>query len=99
MKRIDISFLDHTSLYGPPPEHVYQNENETTIQQQNTLGSTSNNNNISFKSTSIGIWIVLFVLGICAIISKKMSKTTKTLVIAGIVAIGIAITIIIKHLL
>ena len=115
MKKIDFSFLEHTSLYGPPPEHVYRDENkkinqqqvlygpppenvcrdvnETTVQKQDIYEPTSENNNIPLKTTSIGMWIVLFILGICAVFSRKMSKISKVVVIVSIIAIGLVITI------
>jgi len=50
--------------------------------------------NTTIKGTSIAITIILFILGVIALLNKKMSKKAKLVVIITLVAIAILIAII-----
>lgn len=99
MKKTNIKIasrmIEQPAVYGPPSEQVYTNE--STIQQAAIYGPPPEKENLPLKATNVGILIVLFVLGIIALVNKKLSKTAKAIIITSIVVIGIVITVIIMN--
>ena len=118
--KIALSLLEQTTVYGPPPENVYRDRNETNTEQEETHGQSQENNgynsikenfimtqnvygpppvnsntntNKVLDATNIGIWIVLFIFGIIAILNKKLSKTAKAVIAVSIVAVGVVLTL------
>ena len=98
-------------LYGPPtgntrdgnvdeftPKNNQEDANEVTVQALYGPPPANGNKNV-LKGTNIGIVIVLFILGVFAILSKKISKTAKIVIVSCIVLFGIVITLIFNFLL
>ena len=70
--------------YGPPPD-----SNDTNLK---------NSSDTRLKNINIGILIVLFILGIFALLNKKISKRSKWIILISLIVIGIIATVVIKFL-
>ena len=82
-------------LYGPPEDTTRASGLNTEIQQQAIYGPPPNNYkaNKIIKGTNIAISIVLFVLGVIALINKSLSKKAKAIIIGSLVLAWIIITL------
>ena len=67
------------------------------IAQQEVYGPPTNTNNTKLENTSIGILIVLFILGVFALLNKKISKKSKWIIVISLIIIGIITTLIIRY--
>ncbi len=69
------------------------------VEQPAVYGPPPESNNITNEEGfNIGVLIILFVLGIFAIFSKKISKNSKFIIIIGLFIIGVISTILIKYI-
>ena len=96
--KIASSMIEQQDVYGPPSEHVYNENMNSTVMQQMPYGSSPDKPNSALANTNIIISIILFILGIVAIFNKKISKRAKTIIILSLIAIGVIITIFIKYI-
>lgn len=100
MKNVRLaSMIEQQDVYGPPPEDIYDNRNESMIMTPAVYGPPPDkplNSKTMIKGTNIIITILIFVLGIIAIFNKKFSKKAKLIIISSLILIGIIITAIIN---
>ena len=98
-------------LYGPPTgnfknesadgfitENKQKEGNEVIVQALYGPPPNSGNKNV-LRGTNIGIAIVLFILGVFAILSKKLSKTAKIIIVSSLVLFCIVITLVFNLIL
>ena len=69
----------------------------SVIEQPVVYGPPPVKNNTGLANVNIGILIVLFILGIFALLNKKISKKSKWIIIISLVIIGIIATLVIKY--
>lgn len=96
--KVASNIIEQQEVYGPPSENVYGNNTiESTIQQQELYGPPPVKGNAVAKGSNIAIVIVLFVLGIVALVNKKMSKTSKAIIVISLILIAILITALLNY--
>lgn len=81
---IRVSMLETQDVYGPPPEPVH-------IVGDNPGQEPNSNNNITLIISNVFITVALLVLGIIAIVNRKLSKKIKIFLLIGIIVLGIFI--------
>ena len=64
----------------------------SVIEQQSVYGPPPDENDAKLSGASIGILIILFILGIFALLNKKIPKKLKWIIVS-LVIIGITVTI------
>lgn len=103
MKNIRLtSMVETPAVYGPPPNNIYNGTNSSTIMSPAVYGPPSDdpsNNKTELKGTNIIIAVLIFVLGVIAILNKKISKKTKIIIISSLILLGLIVTIIINYVL
>lgn len=92
--KIGSTMIEQTSVYGPPPEEVYTIDTNTI----NGNNKGQENNNLALTITNIIVSAVLIILGVLAIFSKKLSKTSKIVVVVGLIIIGVLIIFLINNI-
>ncbi len=105
MKESNIKVADiieETALYGPPPENVYNNTNtiSSTVIESALYGpppDTTTTMDKVKKGSSIAIVIVLFILGIVALVNKKLQKSSKAIIIGTLLIVGAILLLIFNY--
>ncbi len=67
------------------------------IEQPTLYGPPPDRKNTELENINIGILIVLFVLGVFALLNKKISKKSKWIIIISLIIIGIITTLAINY--
>ena len=67
------------------------------IVQADLYGPPPDRKNTELENINIGILIVLFVLGVFALLNKKISKKSKWIIVISLIIIGIITTLVIKY--
>lgn len=80
MKVEDIKVSEIQSVYGPPPESVRGVENVPEKEP-----------NTGLMISNVFVVVALLVLGIIAIVNRKLSKKIKIFLLIGIIVLGIFI--------
>ena len=108
MKKVNVeklsSMMEQQEVYGPPSynsNNQLRNSNSSMIEQQAVYGppSYTEENNGALTGVNIGIIIVLFILGVIALVNKKLSKKAKIIIITSLIIIAIITTVIIEYFL
>ena len=84
-------------LYGPPPERRNQT-NSSLIVPEALYGppSDENKNTSGLNITNIGIVVLLFIIGLIAMLNRKLSKRVKIITAIIIVLAMVATTVVIQ---
>ena len=69
----------------------------SVIEQQDVYGPPPDSKNTKLGNINIGILIVLFILGVFALLNKKISKKSKWIIVISLIIIGIITTLVIKY--
>ena len=77
---IKVSMEEIQSVYGPPPESVRGVENVPEKEP-----------NTGLMISNVFVVVALLVLGIIAIVNRKLSKKFKIILLIGIIVFGIVI--------
>ena len=69
----------------------------SVIEQQDVYGPPPYSEKTELGNINIGILIVLFILGVFALLNKKISKKSKCIIVISLIIIGIITTLVIKY--
>lgn len=84
------SMIETQDVYGPPPEDIYDT-NESLVNIPAVYGPPSEMKENKVDNLNVFITVILFVLGIIAILNRKISKKIKAIIVLCLIIIGIII--------
>ena len=91
------SVIEQPVVYGPPPDSKNTELGNSMIEQEVVYGPPPDSKNTKLGNINIGILIVLFILGVFALLNKKISKKSKWIIVISLIIIGIITTLVIKY--
>ena len=91
------SVIEQQDVYGPPPDSKDTELGNSMIKQEALYGPPPDKKNTELENINIGILIVLFILGVFALLNKKISKKSKYIIVISLIIIGIITTLVIKY--
>ena len=101
MKKVTVgklsSIVEQPAVYGPPTESNDIELGNSMIEQKTLYGTSTESKNTKLGNINIGILIVLFILGVFALLNKKISKKSKWIIIISLIIIGIITTLAINY--
>ena len=90
-RKFDVNDLVDADLYGPPSYF----ENRTIEKNNNKNDSNYANIKTAVNITGVAFSIIVFIIGLIAMFSKKISKTTKLILVLSLALVLVAIALIV----